>query len=179
MKLFLCSKSCHLKRSNKQGQFMYSEKLYKYNPIDDIEHLFAKRQHSIERRSNHEVVVEISGKWDDMLFFFAWEEEMHCMHISCLMNIEPASTALPNIFELLALLNEDMWIGYFSYWEETKMPLFKHSVILENNDPDIFVKLDRILNIAVTECERAYPIFHAVFKQNISPRRAVMPMALM
>lgn len=158
---------------------MFAEKLYKFNPIDDIEYLFAKRQHSIERRSNHEVVVEISGKWDNMLFFFAWEEQMRCMHISCLINLEPENVALPSIFELLALLNEDMWIGYFSYWEEAKMPLFKHSVILEENDTDIFTKLERILNIAVVECERAYPIFHAVFKQNISPRRALMPLMLM
>ena len=158
---------------------MYAEKLFKFNPIDDIECLFNNRQHTTERRSNHEVVVEISGKWDDMLFFFAWEENMHCMHISCLINLEPENIELPRIFELLALLNEDMWIGYFSYWEEARMPLFKHSVILDENDSNVFLKLERILNIAVTECERAYPIFNAVFKQNINPRRALMPLTIM
>ncbi len=158
---------------------MLAEKLYNFNPIDDIEYLFAERKHTTERRNNHEVVVEISGKWDNMLFFFAWEEKMHCLHISCLLNIEPENVYTPSIFELLALLNEDLWVGYFSYWEEMQMPIFKHSIIIDEKDTNTTVKLQQIMNIAITECERAYPVFHAVFKQNISPRRALLPMVLM
>lgn len=158
---------------------MLAENLYKYNPIDDIECLFAGRQHSIERRSSNEVVVQISGKWDNMLLFFAWEEQMNCLHLSCLMNIEPEDVNLPSIFELLALLNEDLWVGYFSYWEEAQTPLFKHSLLIEPTDANLHNRLAQIINIAITECERAYPIFHAVFKQKISPRRALLPLTLM
>ena len=57
---------------------MLAEKHYTYmnNPLDDIECLFSKQPHTIERRNSHEIVVEISGKWDNMLLFFAWEEKM-------------------------------------------------------------------------------------------------------
>ncbi|MBQ8481668.1 MAG: YbjN domain-containing protein [Alphaproteobacteria bacterium] len=158
---------------------MFAEKLSAYNPIDDIECLFAHRQHSTERRNRNEVVVEISGRWDNMLLFFAWEEKLRCLHISCLLNLEHENTNLPSIFELLALLNEDLWMGYFSYWEETGMPIFKHSLFIAENEYDLTEKLSQLLNIAITECERAYPIFHAVLKQNISPRRALLPVTLM
>jgi hypothetical protein len=86
---------------------------------------------------------------------------------------------MPSIFELLALLNEDLWVGYFSYWEEAKMPIFKHSIFIDENEFDLTKKLSQVVNIAVTECERAYPIFHAVLKQNIAPRRALLPLTLM
>ena len=80
-KFFLCKKSGKLKHKNCQPTRYYviiisetnkdlrmlAESLCKYNPIDDIECLFTKRQHSTERRSNSEIVVEISGKWDNML----------------------------------------------------------------------------------------------------------------
>ena len=158
---------------------MLAENLYKHNPIDDIECLFNKQQHSTERRSHNEVVVQISGKWDNMLLFFAWEEQMNCLHLSCLINIESADITLPTIYELLALLNEDLWVGYFSYWQEAKTPLFRHSMFLSIDDTDINEKLSQVINIALTECERAYPIFHAVFKQKISPRRALLPITLM
>jgi len=158
---------------------MLAEKLYKYNPIDDIECLFSSRQHSTERRSSSEVVVEISGKWDNMLLFFAWEEQMNCLHVSCLINLTPENVNLPSIFELLAILNEDLWVGYFSYWEETQMPIFRHSVFIDEQDINLIKKLTQIINIAITECERAYPIFHAVLKQNIPPRRALLPLTLM
>lgn len=158
---------------------MFAEKLSTYNPIDDIECLFAHRCHSTERRGQNEVVVEISGRWDNMLLFFAWEEKMRCLHISCLLNLEPENVYLPSIFELLALLNEDLWVGYFSYWEEMKMPIFKHSIFVGAEETDLSDKLSQMLNVAITECERAYPIFHAVLKQNISPRKALMPLTMM
>jgi len=158
---------------------MFAENFPVHNPIDDIEILFAHRQLSTERRNQNEVVVEISGRWDNMLLFFAWEEKMRCLHISCLLNLEPENVNLPSIFELLALLNEDLWVGYFSYWEEAKMPIFKHSLFIDENDNNVQDKLSQLLNIAITECERAYPIFHAVLKQNISPRKALLPVTLM
>ena len=158
---------------------MLAQKLYKYNPIDDIEFLFARRQQAFERRNQNEVVAEIAGKWDNMLLFFAWEEKMNCLHISCLLNLEAENINLPSIFELLALLNEDLWVGCFSYWEEMKMPIFKHSIFVDEKDLHLTDKLSQVLNIAITECERAYPIFHAVLKQNITPRKALMPMLMM
>ena len=158
---------------------MLAENLCKYNPIDDIECFFHKSKYSTERRNDHEIVVEIAGKWDNMLLFFAWEENMHCLHLSCLLNIEAENVSLPSIFELLALLNEDIWVGYFSYWEELKMPLFKHSVFIDSDEFDLNKKLSQVLGIAITECERAYPIFHAVLKQHIAPRRALVPLTMM
>lgn len=158
---------------------MLAQKLYKYNPIDDIAFLFAQRRQAFERRNSNEVVAEIQGKWDNMLLFFAWEEQMNCLHISCLLNLEAENINEPNIYELLALLNEDIWVGYFSYWEEAKMPIFKHSIFIDEKDLNLTDKLSQVLNIAITECERAYPIFHAVLKQNISPRKALMPAVMM
>lgn len=162
-----------------KGFGMLAQKLYKYNPLDDIECLFANRQYTTERRNSHEIVIEVAGKWDNMLLFFAWEENMNCLHISCLLNLEPVNVNLPSIFELLALLNEDLWVGYFSYWEEMKMPVFKHSLFIDADEFNFSGKLQQVINIALTECERAYPIFHAVLKQNIAPRKALLPLTIM
>lgn len=158
---------------------MLAENMYTYNPIDDIECLFHSGKHQVERRNSNEIVVEISGKWDNMLLFFAWEAQMNCLHISCLINLEPDHIELPSIYELLALLNEDLWVGYFSYWEEMHMPVFKHAIFVDSTDFNLTTKLSQVFNIAITECERAYPIFHAVFKQHIAPRRALLPLTMM
>ncbi|MBQ8672347.1 MAG: YbjN domain-containing protein [Alphaproteobacteria bacterium] len=158
---------------------MFAENLYKPNPIDDIECVFAHRQHTVERRNANEIVVEVSGKWDTMLLFFVWEEQMNCLHISCLINLVPENINQSSIFELLALLNEDIWVGYFSFWEEMKMPVFKHSVFVDETEMNLIGKLTQVMDVALTECERAYPIFHAVLKQNIAPRKALLPMVMM
>ena len=55
-----------------KGTGMLAQK-YKYNPLDDVECMFANQTHTTERRNSNEIVVEVSGKWDNMLLFFAWE----------------------------------------------------------------------------------------------------------
>jgi hypothetical protein len=145
------------------------------NPIDSAEHIFHRRDWGCERRGKDEVVLEVEGKWGNLLFFLAWEEHLRCLHLSCLMNIETKTEDRAKIFELLALINENLWIGHFSYWTEQRMPLFKHSIILNASETDFENKLEQLICIAVNECEQAYPLFTAVLKQGILPSQIIRP----
>lgn len=144
-----------------------------YNPIDTIEYIFTKDNISFDRRKDSELVAEILGKWDNMLIFFAYEEHLRCLHISCLLNIETASVDRSKMFELLALLNENLWLGHFSYWSEQKMPIFKHSIILQDTEELFVDKISKIIELSIMECERVYPVFNAVMRQNIPPSQAL------
>ena len=148
-----------------------------YNPIDVVENIFSSRSFELERRSINEVVVEVQGKWNNMLLFFAWEANMQCMHLSCLMDIETKIEDRSTIFELLALVNEELWVGHFSYWTEQNIPVFKHSVIL-NDGEDIESKISQIIDIAIKECERMYPIFKVVLTKGMDPKQALYPMMM-
>lgn len=148
-----------------------------YNPIDVVENIFSSRSFELERRSINEVVVEVQGKWNNMLLFFAWEANMQCMHLSCLMDIETKIEDRSKIFELLALVNEELWVGHFSYWTEQNIPVFKHSVIL-NDGEDIESKISQIIDIAIKECERMYPIFKVVLTKGMNPKQALYPMMM-
>ena len=149
-----------------------------YNPIDLVENIFASRSFELERRNLNEIAIEIQGKWNNMLLFFAWETSMHCLHLSCLMDIDCQIEDRSKIFELLALANEELWVGHFSYWTEQNLPVFKHSVII-NDDEEYFAgKLEQIINIAINECERMYPVFKVVLTKGMSPREALYPMTM-
>lgn len=144
-----------------------------YNPLDTIEYIFSRDNISCERRKINELVAEVQGKWDNMLIFFAFEEHMRCLHISCLLNIETATVDRGKMFELLALLNENLWLGHFAYWSEQKMPIFKHSMILQDEEELFVEKIGKIIELSIMECERVYPIFNAVMRQNVSPTQAL------
>lgn len=150
-----------------------------YNPIDIIEDIFATQSYEFERRDRNEVVVEIEGKWNNMLLFFSWEENMRCLHLSCLMNIQSNVENRSKVFELIALANEELWLGHFSYWTEQNMPVFKHSILLNNNEESaIESKIAQIIEIAVKECERMYPVFNVVLTKGMDPRQALYPMLM-
>ena len=149
-----------------------------YNPIDLVENIFSARSFEFERRNTNEVAVEVQGKWNNMLLFFAWEENMRCLHLSCLMDIKSTIEDRSKIFELLALVNEELWVGHFSYWAEQNMPVFKHSVILNDGEDVFAAQISQIIDIAIKECERMYPIFNVVLTKGMEPKQALYPMMM-
>ena len=148
------------------------------NPIDMVENIFASRSFELERRSQDEVVVEVQGKWNNMLLFFAWEPSMKCLHMSCLMDIENRLEDRSKIFELLSLVNENLWVGHFSYWTEKNMPVFKHSVFLNYGEEFFEHKIAQMIDIAIKECERIYPVFKVVLTKGMAPQDALYPMMM-
>lgn len=150
----------------------------KYNPIDIVENIFSTQSYELERRSINEVVVEVQGKWNNMLLFFAWEANMQCLHFSCLMDIESTIEDRSKIFELLAMANEELWVGHFSYWTEQNIPVFKHSILLNERDEDISSKVSQVIDIAIKECERMYPVFKVVLTKGMEPKQALYPMMM-
>ena len=153
-------------------------KTLQYNPIDLVEHIFANQKFELDRRNLNEVAVEVQGKWNNMVLFFAYEKNMNCMHLSCLMDIKTIIQDRSKVFELLALANEQLWMGHFSYWTEQNMPVFKHSIIINQEDENLTDKLSQIINIAIKECERMYPIFNVVLTKDMDPQRAMSPLMM-
>ncbi len=148
------------------------------NPIDMVESIFSSRSYELERRNVNEVVVEVQGKWSNMLLFFAWESSMKCLHMSCLMEIENKLEDRSKIFELLALVNENLWVGHFSYWSEQNMPVFKHSVFLNYEEEYFEHKISQMIDIAVNECERIYLVFKVVMTKGMEPKDALYPIIM-
>ena len=156
-----------------------AEKLETYpNPIDEIENFLNAHAYTSERRGNNEIVVEIQGKWNDMLVFFSFEENMQCLHISCLMNIETTIENKSKIFELLAMINDNMWVGHFSYWTEQKMPIYRHSIFCNRLNTHLEQQIAQILDIAIKECERMYPVFKVVLTKGMEPSQALYPLLM-
>ncbi len=150
-----------------------------YNPIDLVEDIFSSKSFEFERRSNSEVVIEVQGKWNNMLLFFSWEENMRCLHLSCLMDIKSTIEDRSKIFELMALANEDLWLGHFSYWTEQNMPVFKHAILLTDENENILnQKISQVIDIAIKECERLYPVFKVVLTKGMEPKQALYPMLM-
>ncbi len=148
------------------------------NPIDMVETIFASKSYELDRRNINEVVVEVQGKWANMLLFFAWEASMKCLHMSCLMDIDNQLDDRSKVFELLALVNENLWVGHFSYWTEQNMPVFKHSVFLNYEEEFFEHKISQMIDIAINECERIYPVFKVVLTKGMEPKDALYPMLM-
>ena len=46
-------------------------------------------------------------------------------------------------------------------------------MILQDEEELFYDKISQIIELSIMECEKAYPIFNAVMRQNISPKEAL------
>src|ERR1700741_283670 len=100
------------------------------NPIDLVEEIVVANDWAHDRASEEEMVVEISGRWCDYRLLFVWQEEISAMHFSCSFDMKVPKARRTPVYELLAIVNEKMWLGHFDVCSDTGLPMFRHAVLL-------------------------------------------------
>ncbi len=130
------------------------------NPIDFIEEFIAGKDWVHDRRCETELAVEAPGTWCDYGMFFAWSDDLKALHFSCALDMRVQSKLMGQVYELLAKLNERLWMGHFAIWVEEGIPMFRHTVRLPDRlDSEL---IGELMDLAVAECERYYPAFQFV-----------------
>jgi hypothetical protein len=132
------------------------------NPLDIVEEIVAANQWPFDRTSEDELVVEITGKWCDYRLYFMWRDDLSALHFTCAFDARVPDTRRRETHDLLALINEKLWLGHFDVSLEEGMPMFRHTVPLRGLSGASVEQLEDLVDSAFTECERFYPAFQFV-----------------
>jgi hypothetical protein len=132
------------------------------NPLDIVEEIVAANQWPFDRSSEDELVVEITGKWCDYRLYFMWRDDVSALHFTCAFDARVPDTRRRDVHDLLALVNEKLWLGHFDVSLEEGMPMFRHTVPLRGLRGASVEQLEDLVDSAVTECERFFPAFQFV-----------------
>ena len=82
------------------------------NPIDIVEDVIHQKW-NFSRVADHELVAEIASHWCAYRLYFTWSENINALSFSITFDIKFPETKLNNAYELLGLINENLWIGHF------------------------------------------------------------------
>jgi hypothetical protein len=132
------------------------------NPIDLVEEIVLANEWRHDRASEEELHVEIPGRWCDYRLLFLWQREMSALHFSCGFEMKVPRTRRGPIYELLATVNERLWLGHFDLAPDDQSPSFRHGVLLRGAPGASVEQIEDLVEISVTECERFYPAFQFV-----------------
>ena len=143
------------------------------NPIDFVEEIIHSKKWSFTRAANDELVAEISSKWSNYRLYFAWSEQIKAINFTVTFNIKFPSTSLVSIHELLALVNERLWIGHFDVTSRNGIPAFRHTLLVPQKNEYLYNQLEELVDIAIFECEKYYPAFHLVLFEESQPIDAI------
>jgi len=132
------------------------------NPLDVIEQIVEINEWLFDRRSEQEMAAQVPGRWCDYSLYFAWNEEIGAMHFTCAFDMRIPPEKRRAVHELLALINEKLWLGHFGVWEDEGVPMFRHALPLRGLRGPSVEQMEDLLDTAILECERFYPAFQYV-----------------
>jgi len=143
------------------------------NPLDLVEQIVGEHEWPFDRQGQDELTVGVSGRYCEHQMWFSWREELGALSFTCAFDMKVPEAKRGAIFELLALVNEKLWLGHFGLWEDEGVPMFRHTSLLRGSAGFVPEQIEDLMDIAVTECERFYPAFQFVIWGGKSAREAV------
>ncbi len=91
----------------------------------------------------------------------------------CLPEIRVPEAARKPVYELLALVNEQLWIGHFDIWSSGGVLLYRHGLMLGQDGLLSLPMAQLAVESAVAECDRFYPAFQFVLWGDKKPKDAL------
>jgi hypothetical protein len=145
----------------------------RHNPLDILEELVSANEWRFDRTADEEMVVELPGRWCEFRMFFVWQEDLEAMYFSCAFDLRIPAHKRAAVAELLALVNEKLWLGHFDVCSDELVPMFRHTLLLRGVGGITPEQLEDLVDIATTECERFYPAFQFLLWGGRRPDQAV------
>ena len=129
------------------------------HPLDVVEQIANDNNWVSDRRNDQEIAIEVPGHWCDYSMYFAWNDNADAVHFTCAFDIRVPHERRVYVHELLTLINEKMWLGHFSIWNEEGLPMYRYTLPLRGTEGPQFGQVEDMVETAISECERFYPAF--------------------
>lgn len=142
-------------------------------PVDMLASLFEARGWPFEFVSDDEISGQIQGSWANYQLRGIWRVEDHVLQLLCLPDVRVTEAKRGAMFELLALINEQLWLGHFDVWSNGSVLLYRHGLMLGDDGLLSLAQAQTAVEAAVEECDRFYPAFQFVLWGDKSPSEAL------
>ena len=143
------------------------------NPVDIVEQIATIHDWTFERSTPDELTLTVSGTWCEYHISLTWREDLEALHLACAFDFKVSKLRLGDIYKLMALINEQLWLGHFDIWSRGGVLLYRHGLMLGEDGLLGISMAQTAVEAAVSECDRFYPAFQFVLWGDKSPREAL------
>ena len=142
-------------------------------PLDTIERVAGAAEFDAQRVDETELHVNLQGTWRDVSVWFAWREEAQVLQIGAPLEIKVPGGCRAAVNELLALVNERLWLGHFDHWERDHGLIYRNGAVLPAGQAMDASQAEILLRGALDAFEKFYPAFNYVVWGGKSPKEAL------
>ena len=144
-------------------------------PIEMLEHYFSAHGWNCDRVGDEEIVAQVQGSWTQYELRAVWRDEDRVLQFLALPDIRVPADKRAAIYETLGLINEQLWIGHFEMWASSGLLLFRYASLIDAGGEGSLTldHAEALVEAAIDECERFYPVFQFVLWADKSPTDAI------
>jgi hypothetical protein len=146
---------------------------HRSSPLDVVERMAAGNNWPFERAGEDEIGLVVTGRWTNYQVSFTWMNEIETLHLACAFDMKVPELRLADVQKLIALINEQMWIGHFDVWTQNGVIMFRHALVLAGGVAASGRQCEAVLATALDSCERYFPAFQFVIWAGKSAREAM------
>jgi hypothetical protein len=132
------------------------------HPLDIVEQIVAAHSWPFERSDIDEINASVAGSWVDFHLSFTWRPDLGVLQLACAFEMKVPQHRQAQVHSLLAIINEQMWIGHFDLWSDGGVLLYRHGQLIKGESMATLEQCESMVTIAVDACERHYPAFQFV-----------------
>jgi hypothetical protein len=132
------------------------------NPLDVVERIASINDWAFERAGDDEITMLVAGRWSDYQVSFTWMHDIEALHLACAFDLKVPERRRDEVQKLIALVNEQMWIGHFDLWTQDGLVMFRHALVLAGGVEATSQQCQALLGSALEASEGYFPAFQFV-----------------
>ena len=132
------------------------------NPLEVVERMATTNDWSFERAGEDEITILVRGKWADYQVSFTWMFDIEALHLACAFELKVPDRLRNEVQQLIAMINEQMWVGHFDLWIKDGLVMYRHALVLAGGVEASNRQCEALLGTALDCCERYFPAFQFV-----------------
>jgi hypothetical protein len=144
-----------------------------FDPLDVVERVLNAENLEFDRTEDGDLAFALAGDWKDYELWFAWRPEADCLQLCLSLDLRATKTQRPAGYELLALVNQRIWLGHFEVWADDGELVFRHALSLPHGERPTLAQAASMIDAAVEAADRFYPAFDFLLKGSKSPEEAM------
>jgi len=144
-----------------------------FDPLDVVEHVLTAENLTFDRTEDGDLAFALTGDWKDYELWFAWRPEADCLQLCLSLDMRAPKSRKPAAYELLALINQRIWLGHFEVWTDGGEVVFRHALSVPQGERPTLAQAASMIDAAVEAADRFYPAFDFLLKGSKSPEDAM------
>ena len=141
--------------------------------LDVVERMAASNNWPFERAGEDEIALHVTGRWTNYQISFTWMGDIEALHLACAFDMKVPDQRLAEVQALVALINEQLWIGHFDVWTQNGVVMFRHALMLAGGVAASDRQCEALFGSALDSCERYFPAFQFVIWAGKSARESM------